>query len=180
MHAYHPKSSFILSAVRKYIRLLVVTMVALSCFLIGYVYWHEKLHDELDEVADHYHLETMLYCAQIKEEILRMLSPEADDQIHIHRTAGLGRSKSEYTNTVYLVEKYLQAIGQLHETYGAASGQAARFEPIIHKADRQLARLKIVLQEAAASRHKAFRQIRDIPAGQLCAHNRAIASFAQP
>ena len=148
MRAYKPKSRFILSAVRNYIRLLVVTIVILSCSLIGYIYWHDYQHRKLDEVANHYHLETILYCAQIKEEILRILSPKADDQIHIQRTNGQDWSRSFYDNTIYLVEKYIQAINQLHETYGAVSSRAARFEPIIGKADRQIARIKIVLEEA--------------------------------
>ncbi len=131
MRAYKTKSRFILAAVRNYIRLLVVTIVILSCSLIGYIYWQDYQHRKLDEVADHYHLETILYCVQIKEEILRILSPEADDQIHIQRTDGQGRSHSFYDNTVYRIEKYMQAINQLHETYGAVSSRATRFEPVI-------------------------------------------------
>ncbi len=145
-----------LSAVRNYIRLLVVTMVILSCFLIAYIYWHDRRHDALEEVADHYHLETMLYCAQIKEEILRMLSPEADNQIHIQSTVGQGRSQSDYANTAYLIEKHIQAISQLHKVYGAAANQAVHFEPVIRKAGRQLARIKIVLDEAAAAGIRPF------------------------
>ena len=156
MHAYNPKSSFILSAIRNYIRLLVVTMVILSCFLIGYIYWNNNQYIKLDEIADHYHLETMLYCAQIKEEILRMLSPEADDQIHMQRTVGLSQARNDYANTVYLIEKYIQAISRLHEAYGAAANQAVHFEPIIRKAGRQLARIKIVLEETAASGIRPF------------------------
>jgi len=149
--AYHPQSKSKLSAVRDYVRLLVATILILSFSLITYLYWRDHLIDQMEEVANHYHLETILYCTQIKEEVLRILPPLDKDQNYVQRSDGQGRSQNEYTDAVYLIEKNTQAISQLQEAYGAMSDQSARYKPIIGKASRQFARIKVMLGEAGVS-----------------------------
>ena len=61
----------------------------------------------------------------------------------IQRSDEQGPVQIDYTNSVYLLEKYTQTISQLHRTYGAMSDQATRFEPIIRKMNRQLARIYV-------------------------------------
>lgn len=147
MHATDPKSKFVLSAIRGYVRLLVVAIVILSCILLGYLSWHNNLHRNLEEFANHYHQETILYCAQIKEEIIRISLAYEDGRIDTQHSDRQGLLRADYTNSVYLLEMHVQAINQLDGAYGAESGKAAGFEPIIHKMNRQFARIKALLEE---------------------------------
>ena len=151
MSAYDPNSKSLLPAVRNYFYLLAATIVILSLSLVGYLYWINNLSDQLEEVANHYHLETILYCTRIKEEMTRILPPYANGPFYIQRSSGQGHSQKEYINAVYLLEEYTQAISELHGTYGVVSGQAARFEPIIRKANRQLAKIKVLPEEAGVT-----------------------------
>ena len=156
MSADQPTSKSALAAVRGYIRLLVATILILSFSLIAYLSWRDHLSDQLEEVATYYHLETILYCTQVKEEMSHILPPQADGQNYAQRSEGQGRSQRDYAVAVYLLEKYTQAISQLHGAYGALSDQSTRFEPIIRKASRQLARIKAVLGEAGATGMSPF------------------------
>ncbi len=63
MRAYDPKTTFVLSELRNYVRLLVTSIVILSFSLIGYFYWRDNLHYELQKLANYYHLATILHCA---------------------------------------------------------------------------------------------------------------------
>jgi len=146
--AYDPTSKFVLSAVRNYVHLLVATILILSLSLIGYLYWHGNLRYQLEEVSNRYHLETILYCAQVKEEVLRMRPSQAGGQFDIQRSDGQSQSPGNYSDSIYLLEKYTQSISQLHDAYAAGSDQEARSGPIIAKASRQLARIKVMSEEA--------------------------------
>jgi diguanylate cyclase (GGDEF)-like protein/PAS domain S-box-containing protein len=151
VRGYNPQGKFALSSIRDYVRLLVASIVILSFSLIGYINWHDNLHRKLANVANHYHLETILYCTRIKEQVMHILPPGADDQLYMQPSHGQDRSESNYNSSVYSLEMHARAISQLQETYRAVSGQAARFEPIVRKANRQLARIKAVLQEPGAT-----------------------------
>lgn len=156
MYATDPKSKFVLSAIRGYVRLLVVAIVILSCILLGYLSWHNNLHRNLEEFANHYHLETILYCAQIKEEIIRISLAYEDGRIDTQHSDRQGLLRSDYTNSVYLLEMHVQTINQLDGAYGADSGKAAGFEPIIHKMNRQFARIKALLEESGVISLSSF------------------------
>ena len=78
MRAYGANSKFLLPAVRNYVLLLVGTVAILSCSFVGYIYWRDSLHHRLEEAANHYHLETILFCSQIKEEMARIRSLRAE------------------------------------------------------------------------------------------------------
>jgi diguanylate cyclase (GGDEF)-like protein/PAS domain S-box-containing protein len=148
VRTYDPDPKSLLPAVRYYFYLLAATIVLLSLFLVGYLYWLNNLGDQLEEVANHYHLETILYCTRIKEEMTHFLPTYANSQFYIQRSSGQGRQQKAYANSVYLLVEYTRTISELHGTYRAASSQAASFEPIIRKANRQLTRIK-ALPEAA-------------------------------
>jgi len=127
--------------------MLVATMLILSFSLIGYLYWHNSLRYQLEDVANHYHLKTILSCSQIKEEVSHILHPQVDSQF-----------QTIYANAVYLLQEYTQTISQLHGVYGAVSDHAVRFEPIIRKMNRQLAGIKVVLEEAGVNGINPFVQ----------------------
>lgn len=147
---------FVLSGVRNYVRLLVAAMIILSSSLIGYFYWRDHLHSRLEEVANQYHLKTILYCVQIKEELTRIRVPQTDSRFDIQRSDKQLSSHSDYTNVIYQINKYTQTINQLHRTHGAVSEQARRFEPVIDKMSRQLTSIKAVLEQMGVTSMDPF------------------------
>gem|GEM_PF-1676257 len=149
MRAYDPDAKSVLPAIRHYFQLLVATVVILSLSFVGYFYWLNNLRLRLEVVANFYHLETMLYCTQIKEELTHILPADPHSQFYMKRLSWQDRPQIAHNNSLYQIEEYIQTIGKMHETYAAASGQAPRFEPIIRKARRQLARIMVLLQEAS-------------------------------
>jgi diguanylate cyclase (GGDEF)-like protein/PAS domain S-box-containing protein len=147
VRTYDSNSNSVLSAVRDYFKLLVATIVILSISLIGYLYWLNNLRHELETVANYYHLETMLYCSQIKEEMTRVLPADTHSQLYMKRPSWQDPPQIAQNYSLYLMEEHIQTISEMHETYAAVSDKAANIEPIILKARTQLARIKIVLQE---------------------------------
>ena len=81
MHSYKTKANSGLSAIRDYVRLLVAAVLVLSLSLIGYIYWHDSQRYRLEKLANHYHLETILSCSQIKEEVLHIRAPPGGQSI---------------------------------------------------------------------------------------------------
>ena len=148
MRAYASNSNSVLPAIRHYFQVLVATVVILSLSFIGYFYWINNLRLKLEVVANLYHLETMLYCSQIKEELMRTLPADPHSQLYMKRSSWQDRSQIAHNNSLYLIEQYIQTINETHETYAAASGQEHSLEPIMRKAGRQLARIMVAQQEA--------------------------------
>ena len=148
MRVRDPDPQPVLHIVRYYFQLLVATVVILSLSSIGYIYWLENLQHKLETVAHHYHLETIMYCTQIKEEMTHMLREDDDSQFYIKPSSGQDQLYSSHTNSVFILEEYIRKISERHEIYTALSDQAASFEPILSKARKQLARIKGVLQES--------------------------------
>jgi diguanylate cyclase (GGDEF)-like protein/PAS domain S-box-containing protein len=138
--------------------MLVATILILSFSLIGYLYWHNSQRYQLEDIANHYHLETILSCSQIKEEVFHILAPQVDSQFRFQHADGQGQLQTVYTNAVYLIQGYIQTISQLHGVYGTESDQAARFEPIIRKINRQFTGIKGVLEDARVNGIKPFVQ----------------------
>ena len=147
MNTYDSNSGSVLPAVRDYIKLLVVTVVILSISLIGYLYWLNNVRYRLESVANYYHLETILYCSQINEEMTHILPADTHSQLYMKRPSWQDSPQIARNHALYLMEEHIQAISEIHETYAAMSDKAANIEPIIRKARRQLARIKIALQE---------------------------------
>ena len=57
------------------------------------------------------------------------------------------RSQTAYTNAIYLLDKHIEAIRQLQAVHGAATDTADRFEPVLRKAETQLTKIKIAVEE---------------------------------
>ena len=123
MRAYDSNSKSVLPAIRHYFQVLVATVVILSLSFIGYFYWLNNLRLKLEVVANFYHLETMLYCSQIKEELMHILPADPHSQFYMKRSSWQDRSQIAHNNSLYLIEQYIQTINEMHETYAAASGQ---------------------------------------------------------
>jgi len=143
-----PKNS--LSALRGYVHLLIASITLLSFALLGYLYWHNDQRHELESVANQYHLATILHCAQVKEDAHQILSPWTDKSSHEQQSDRQHRSQDFYTNAIYLLEKHTQAIRRLQAVRGPASNSADRFEPVLRKAENQLAKIKIAVEETGA------------------------------
>ncbi len=144
-----PKQS--LAALRGYIYLLITSITILSFALLVYLYWQNDRRHELESVSNQYHLATILHCAEIKEDLHRIVSLRTDDPVHIQHSERQRRSQNAYTNAIYLLEKRTQAIRQLQAAHGAAANTADRFEPILRKAETQLAKFKIAVEETGTS-----------------------------
>ena len=156
MHASGPDSKLLLPAVRKYILLLVGTVTALLASSSGYLYWRESLQHRLEAAANQYHLQSILLCAQIKEEMVRIRFPQADDQLYTPPSNEQGRRRQARAQSGYLLEKYVQELVQLHETHAEMSDSAPRAVPVIDRARRQLTSLKIALNEPQTAAGDAF------------------------
>ena len=161
MRACGTNSSSVLPAVRYYFQLLVASVVLLSSSLIGYFYWFSNLQHKLDVVTNHYHLETILYCTRIKEEITHILPAVASNQLAAEHSSGQNRPHTNHNNAIYLIEQHMQSISKIHETHAAASDQTAIFEPVIRKAHRQLARIKVEHQKTGGMEVKSGRALLD-------------------
>jgi diguanylate cyclase (GGDEF)-like protein/PAS domain S-box-containing protein len=143
-----PKNS--LAALRGHVHLLVATITILSFALLGYLYWQNDRRQELESVSNQYHLATILHCAEIKEDVHRTVSLRADDLVAIQHSDRQHQSLNAYTNAIYVLEKHTQTIRQLQALHGAATNTAHRFEPVLRKAEKQLAKSKIALEETGA------------------------------
>lgn len=147
MRDYNPNSKSVLPAVRGYLKLLVATVAILSISLIGYLYWLNNQHHKLETVANYYHLETILYCTQIKEEMTQIPPADSHSQLYTKPSSGREPPQTVHNNTLYLTGKHLQTISEIHQTHAALSDRTASIEPVIRKARRQLAKIKTALQE---------------------------------
>ncbi len=159
MHTYGSDSKLLLPAVRKYILLLVGTVTALLASSTGYLYWRETLQHRLEAAANHYHLQTVLLCAQIKEEMVHIRFPQADDQLYIRSSQEQGRRRHARAQSGYLIEKYVQEIMELQESHAETSDSAPLAEPVLDKARRQLAGLKVSLNDPQTAAGDSFRGI---------------------
>jgi diguanylate cyclase (GGDEF)-like protein/PAS domain S-box-containing protein len=156
MRACKPMPGHALSAIRVYVLLLTATILVLSLSLIGYLYWHDHLRNQLDQAANLFHLEAMLYCSRIKEEMTLIPTPLTDGQIDLQRSDSQGPVYSFYSNAVYVMEKHTRAISQLHGAHGAASAHNTGLESIFRKANGQLARVKAMLKETGVTGMDTF------------------------
>ena len=73
MSAEDKGSNHALSAVQVYVRLLIATIAVISLAVIAYVYWHNSRLNSLENVANNYHLDAILRCTEIAEEVHRLL-----------------------------------------------------------------------------------------------------------
>ena len=151
MIGYDTTPKFILSSVRVYVLLLVATIVALSFLLTAYFYWQNNLRLRLEETANYYHLETVLYCARIKEELMRSVNARAGSSLNIPRFDELTHSPRHFSESIYLLEKHTRVINQLHDAYGVRSPWKDRFDPIVRKVSNQLARFKEIVEQSGAA-----------------------------
>jgi diguanylate cyclase (GGDEF)-like protein/PAS domain S-box-containing protein len=143
-----PKNS--LAALRGYVHLLIATITILSFVLVGYIYWHSDRRHELESVSNQYHLATILHCAEIKEDAHRIVSPRTDDPVYLQQSDRQHQTHNAYTNAIYVLEKHTQTIRQLQAVHGTATNTADRFEPVLRKAETQLAKIKIAVEETGA------------------------------
>ena len=126
MRTYDSNSNSVLSTVRDYFKILVATIVILSITLIGYLYWLNNLRHELVTVANYYHLETMLYCSQIKEDMTHVLAGDTHSHSYMKRPSWQDPPQIAQNYSLYLMEEYIQTISEIHETYAAYSRRCQR------------------------------------------------------
>lgn len=136
-----------LSAIRGHVRQLVASVVILSIALIGYLYWQDKLRYRLEEAANHYHLESILYCVQIKDELHSIGQTESGERDPTH-AYGRGGPGSAALNTVYLVGQHLGALSRLHADYENTSSFAEQIEPTFRRTEVQFSAIKKAVREA--------------------------------
>ena len=120
-----PKQS--LAALRGYIYLLITSITILSFALLVYLYWQNDRRHELESVSNQYHLATILHCAEIQEDLHRIVSLRTDDPVHIQHSERQHRSQNAYTNAIYLLEKRIQAIRQLTALRPTQQTASSRF-----------------------------------------------------
>ena len=156
MHTYGPDSKLLLPAVRKYIFLLVGTVAVLLASSLGYLYWRDSLQHRLETVANRYHLQTILLCSQIKEEMANMRFPQRDDRPSAQPFRERSRRQQDRAQSGYLLEKYVQKIAALHEIHAGLSERALRSDFIVRRVIRQLTSLKVALNQSAAAGGDSF------------------------
>ena len=132
-----------LSAIRGYVRILVASVVILSIALIGYLYWHDKARLLLEESANRFHLESILHCVQIKEE-LHQIDQAATNEGAIEEN-GTGSAR---TNAIHLIEQHLDTVRKIHADYERTSRFAGQIAPILRKAETQFSAIKVAFQES--------------------------------
>ena len=123
------KPRHLLSQVRDYFRLLIASIVVLSVFLIGYLYWFDHSRHELEEVANRYHLETILYCIQIQDALNQVSRPQNHSPFNAEHLNEWSELQNAYGNALYVIEQHAHAISQQHETYAVVSKHAPLIEP---------------------------------------------------
>ena len=156
MQTYGPDSKLLLPAVRKYILLLVGTVTVLLASSSGYLYWRDSLQHRLEAAANQYHLQTILLCAQIKEEMVHIRFPQADHRLYTHPFHEQGRRQQVRAQSGYLLEKYVQEIVELQETHARTSDSTPLAGPVIDKARRQLTSLNAALNDPKTAGGDSF------------------------
>jgi len=99
------RARFALVSVRHHVYLLVTVILAIGSFLIGYSYWQNRGHAAAEDIASHYHLETVLYTTQIKEEVQRLLTRHAENEAHGRASKEHAWSENQFAHYLYDQER---------------------------------------------------------------------------
>jgi len=151
-------------SIRHYVYLLIVAILALTLSLGGYLRWQDSVYAKGEEIANRYHLATILYCTQIKEELQYMLRHQAEMKNKQHKTDADINKGHEYIDHIYFLEKHFAGINHLQKTYSQHAAGYAEYTPILRKIRRQLDYL-VERWHAAGAIHSAdfLNSVTDMP-----------------
>lgn len=121
-----------LPEIRGYVYLVVGSVVALSVVLILYLLWQDSIRHRLEEAANRFHLESILHTVHIKDELHHLDRPLGDEGVFTHN--GHAERKA---NALYVINRHLGLVHQLHAEYGRRSPSAALIDSTLRKADAQ-------------------------------------------
>ncbi|MCP3867998.1 MAG: EAL domain-containing protein [Gammaproteobacteria bacterium] len=135
------KTHFGLFVIRYHVYALITVAITLSIFVAGYLFWQESKRYRMEEIANNYHLEAMLYATRIKEELLQY-------QLHLlenreNEIAGTGSNPNPDldTQSTELIKTHLERIALLRKKYETNSLETNRIEPILDKLQRQFSEI---------------------------------------
>jgi diguanylate cyclase (GGDEF)-like protein/PAS domain S-box-containing protein len=121
-----------LSAIRGYVLILVASILVLSGALIAYLYWHENTSHRLEEALNSFHLESMLRCVQIADELHHI-----NHAVSFEREANADALKRARVNALHLIKLHLNSARQIYGDFEHTSRFSGQIEPILHKTETQ-------------------------------------------
>lgn len=104
-----------------------------------YLQWKNSEYAKGEEIANSYHLATILYCAQFKEELQHMLVNQTEIKNKLHKIDENINNKSyAQTDHIYFLGKYFAGINSLQDVYLLNDTKHTEYTPILSKIRRQL------------------------------------------
>ncbi len=102
-----------------YVYALILIVLSMICSLGSLFYYRFYETEKIDETTNKYHLATILYCTQIKEELLHILTDYSYIPQFHYTSENLPEIDIAYTNknSIRLIDEKLKVIQLLHRKY---------------------------------------------------------------
>ena len=132
-----------LSAIRGYVLILVASIVLLSSALIVYLYWHENTSHRLEEALNSFHLESMMRCVQIADELHHI-----GRAVTATEAADADALEGARVNAIHLIELHLNSARQIYGDFEHTSRFSGQVEPILRKTETQFNAIRAAFRES--------------------------------